>query len=321
MGNPTDMQNRPVFIFAIHRSGGTLLTRLLNCHPDLVIWGEHAGFINKLADADFLIRSCSDALPEHSVEELHRYFAFGEDCQRDFSPWMNPFASSEFGERCRDLLLTMYSRGQADKRWGFKEIRYHRPLVAAFLQRLFPEARFILLVRDPIELCISNVLVDWSLERVLARGGGNSRASFLEVVEDCLYAIVAIRSNFAKLEEMIGTECIIIHYEHLINAPLFEYRRVLDFLQLQPNPLLFQNVKNVLESVTGATLNRQTSTHPLLNEQQIRSTCASLLDGVVRKIREEGIDRARLMGTAQKGRFSFLLGDLSESEPHISSMF
>src|SRR6266480_2083330 len=38
MGSPPDMQNRPVFIFAIHRSGGTLLTRMLNCHPDLVIW-------------------------------------------------------------------------------------------------------------------------------------------------------------------------------------------------------------------------------------------------------------------------------------------
>src|SRR5437773_6349288 len=126
MGSPPDMQNRPVFIFAIHRSGGTLLTRMLNCHPDLVIWGEHAGFINKLADADFLIRSCSDALPERSVEELERYVAFGEDCQRDFSPWMNPFASSEFGKRCRDLLLAMYSRAHAGKRWGVKEIRYHR---------------------------------------------------------------------------------------------------------------------------------------------------------------------------------------------------
>lgn len=207
------MQNRPVFIFAIHRSGSTLLTRMLNCHPDLVIWGEHAGFINKLADADSLIRSCSDVLHEQSDEELNRYVVFDKDCQQEFSPWMNPFAASEFGERCRDLLLAMYSRGHAGKRWGFKEIRYHRPLVAAFLQRLFPEARFILLVRDPIELCISNVLVDWSLERVLARGGGNSQASFFEVVEDCLYAIVAIRSNLDKLQETIGTSCIILHYE------------------------------------------------------------------------------------------------------------
>ena len=114
------MQNRPVFIFAIYRSGSTLLTRMLNCHPDLVIWGEHAGFINKLADADSLIRSCSDVLHEQSDEELNRYVVFDKDCQQEFSPWMNPFAASEFGERCRDLLLAMYSRGHAGKRWGFK---------------------------------------------------------------------------------------------------------------------------------------------------------------------------------------------------------
>lgn len=107
----------------------------------------------------------------------------------------------------------------------------------------------------------------------------------------------------------------------LINEPFLMYERVLEFLQMQSNPIIFERVKNVLASVTGATLNRQASKHYLLNEKNIRSTCASLLSDIVRKIREEGIDRARVMGIGEKGRFSFLLGDLSESDPHISAMF
>ena len=180
------------------------------------------------------------------------------------------------------------------------------PSSGSFFAAPFPRSPVHFVRSNRIELCISNVLVDWSLERVLARGGGNSQASFFEVVEDCLYAIVAIRSNLDQLQETIGTSCIILHYEGLINEPFLMYERVLEFLQMQSNPIIFERVKNVLASVTGATLNRQASKHYLLNEKNIRSTCASLLSDIVRKIREEGIHRARVMGIGEKGRFSFL---------------
>ena len=64
--------DRPVFVLAQHRSGGTLLARLLNCHPGLVIWGEHAGFINRLAEAHELLVRHHDLLPDRNRRQVRR---------------------------------------------------------------------------------------------------------------------------------------------------------------------------------------------------------------------------------------------------------
>ena len=45
----------PVFVLTLHRAGGTVLVRVLNCHPELVIWGEHVGLINRLAEIDDMV--------------------------------------------------------------------------------------------------------------------------------------------------------------------------------------------------------------------------------------------------------------------------
>ena len=172
---------------------------MLNCHPALVIWGEHGGFINNLADADLMMRSLSDWLPVHSDEEIEEYVAFGEHLQRGFDPLMSPFASADFARWCHGLLRQEFSRGlRQGQRWGFKEIRYHRPLVARFLERLFPAVKFIFLFRDPVDLCVSNILVEWSLTEVLAKGGGNDRESLRQVVDDRLYAILAKQAYLTR---------------------------------------------------------------------------------------------------------------------------
>jgi len=51
------MQLGPVFVLSPARGGGTVLARILNCHPQLVIWGEHVGLINRLAEIDDMMKS------------------------------------------------------------------------------------------------------------------------------------------------------------------------------------------------------------------------------------------------------------------------
>src|SRR5215469_1553047 len=218
-GSSTAGLEEPVFIFTIHRSGGTLLMRVLNCHPALVIWGEHGGFINKLTDADLMMRSLRIVLPVRSLEEIEEYVAFSEHWQKTFCPSMNPFAYSDFARWCHDLLTQVFSRGLSQgQRWGFKEIRYHRPSVAMFLERLFPAAKFIFLLRDPVDLCVSNILVEWSLREVLAHGGGNDRESLRQVVDDCLYAILAKKVYFDEILRALPLKCICIRYETLVGS-------------------------------------------------------------------------------------------------------
>jgi Sulfotransferase family len=313
--------DEPVFVFAAQRSGSTLLARLLNCHPDLVIWGEHGGFINKLTDADLIMQSCSDVLARRSAAELDDFFRFEGSCQTAFMPWINPFTCSDFADHCRQLIRSMMVRGVgAGQRWGFKEIRYHRPMVAAFLEKLFPHGQFILLLRDPIELCISNILVDWSLEHLRARGV-EDRREFLRVVDDCLYAIVAIQEGLMQCARDLPGKSIITRYEALAGSPLSEMTRVLGFLALPLTAPVLDKMRIVAGAVSGATDKAAAEHNALLNEHQIRIVAQELLCGVTENIRAEGIDTARLMGLGDKGKYSFLTGELLESHPFISSMF
>ena len=301
-------REEPVFIFTIHRSGGTLLMRMLNCHPALVIWGEHGGFINKLADADVMVRSLSDWLPVRSDEEIEEYVAFGEHWQRSFQPHINPFAYSDFARWCHDLLTQGFSRGlNQGQRWGFKEIRYHRPSVATFLERLFPAAKFIFLLRDPIELCVSNILVKWSLTEVLAHGGGDDQESLRQVVDDCLYAILAKQTYFDEIQRALPLKCICTRYETLVEFPETEVARLLKFLDLPLQEDVRARVKTVIAAVSGATVKNPADHHPVVNEQGIRRACGELLDRIAARIRTEAIDTERLAGLADKGKYSFLV--------------
>jgi hypothetical protein len=317
VGEPAD---EPVFVFAAQRSGSTFLARLLNCHPDLVIWGEHAGYINKLADADLIMQSCRDVLTRRPAAELDDFVRFEGSCQTAFMPWINPFTDSDFADHCRELIRSMMVRGvRTGQRWGFKEIRYHRPTVAAFLEKLFPHGQFIVLLRDPIELCISNILVDWSLEHL--RVGVGDRREFLRVVDDCLYAIVAIQESLMQCARDLPGKSIITRYEALASSPLSEMTRVLGFLALPLTAPVLDKMRFVAGAVSGATDKAAAEHNALLNEHQIRIAAQEMLGRVTENIRAEGIDTARLMGLGDKGKYSFLTGELLESHPFISSMF
>jgi hypothetical protein len=151
--------DRPIFVFAQHRGGGTLMLRLLNCHPDVVIWGEHAGFINKLAETDQVIRYYGGLIGPRSDEEFTSFLASDGANLAHYSPWLTPLTVADFATWSRTIIREVFTRRvRSDQRWGFKEIRYHHELVATFLARLFPGGLFILLTRDPVELCVSNVL-------------------------------------------------------------------------------------------------------------------------------------------------------------------
>ena len=246
--------DRPVFVLAQHRSGGTLLTRLLNCHPALVIWGEHAGILNKLAEFYQVLARHSDLLPERSTAELQRTILAGRLGQTEWRPWNAPFGENEFVSGCRRLVGGLFTPGVGPgQRWGFKEIRYHSPALVGFLRRLFPAAQFILLDRDPVELCVSDMLVSWSLNQLLADGVQHDSQAFERVVEDCLYAILAIWRSLELARALIAGRSIGLRYELLCIAPEPEMQRVFGFLGLEVCAAVSGRLRLVSATVTGAT--------------------------------------------------------------------
>jgi len=43
----------PIFLLGTGRSGTTLLQRIINSAEDVIIWGEHGGFLSQVSEAYF----------------------------------------------------------------------------------------------------------------------------------------------------------------------------------------------------------------------------------------------------------------------------
>lgn len=117
-------------------------------HPEITIWGEHAGFLSGILESYGL------AAGEAAVENLnegyaHRQMVIGELSETDvFKPWVSPFRADDLQDGIRSMMIDLFTRDLTpDIRWGFKEIRYSDAELIALME-MFPEAHLIVLARD-----------------------------------------------------------------------------------------------------------------------------------------------------------------------------
>ncbi len=148
------MNGTPVFLLGTGRSGTTLVQRLLNSYPDVLIWGEHAGYLHKLAQAyDILTKSPSMEEFSYSVNEdigTNLDASVFKDPKR-WQAWNNWFKKEDIRELFRQHIEDVFNPTQVGQHsiWGFKEIRYGvDDNVPEFLLDLFPNARFLFVVRN-----------------------------------------------------------------------------------------------------------------------------------------------------------------------------
>ncbi len=149
---PTSEES-PVFVFSAGwRSGSTLLQRLLNSNPEVMVWGEayeHALLFHHLAapltaftkvplDLHFLPEG--NALPPDELAEL-------------LAKWTAILTPSvaDFKRAQRAYLETLFKQpavAAGRPRWGVKMVR-GTAMVAHYLRWLYPKAKFLFLFRDP----------------------------------------------------------------------------------------------------------------------------------------------------------------------------
>tara|TARA_B100000929_G_C15507433_1_gene419235 strand:- start:2282 stop:3208 length:927 start_codon:yes stop_codon:yes gene_type:complete len=153
----------PLFLLGTGRSGTTLIQRFINAHSNAIVWGEHIGFLESMANSYFLLK-------KHPSMHEYSYQNRAPDSETDlkafyknpklWQAWMNWFKPEDVDDFFRQFLENMLCPKSVGtfKVWGFKEIRYgENTQVINFLQALYPSAVFLCVVRESLNVIESQL--------------------------------------------------------------------------------------------------------------------------------------------------------------------
>ncbi|MBN1510693.1 MAG: sulfotransferase [Phycisphaerae bacterium] len=141
-------QTDPIFILGVPRSGTTLLRMILDSHPDLFCGPEAPWIVGR-----------GSGWPPTSLRDVATFLAghrWGPVC--GLHGVTEEFVYAEIA-RFVDRILFSAARAAGKQRWADKtpeSIAY-----VPFLHRLFPNARFIWLIRDGRDVAISTAAAVW----------------------------------------------------------------------------------------------------------------------------------------------------------------
>lgn len=219
-------------ILTTGRTGSTLLQRLLNLHDQVVVFGEHnaiAGSLHNLWNQIFhgwardMIARSSRLVPELLAS---RPVAAPDGASVE---WANAFteetALPAFRRFLEDLLYPPAVRCAGVRYWGFKEIRYGPP-AAAFLARLFPKGRFLVLLRDPVAIHRSRLATGYWYPGLDAEGAARVMHQEFQALCDVWETLRALPDGPRRVR--------LLSYEALRRTPLSVLEGVAAWTGLPP---------------------------------------------------------------------------------------
>ena len=207
-----------LFLMSVPRAGSTMLSAILGGHGDILAPPE-----------PWLLLGLKNLREPHLFDP-----ASGHLISIGLGELMDDEAHIE---SCRSYALTAYNRLLED---GGKRVladktpRYYQ--IIPFIDRLFPEAKKIWLVRDPIDVAAS-YLRAWSvnLGDAIALGTYDSSLKETFAVYDFVLGHKLLASHFLSGD---SPNRFLIRYEDLVANPASEIERLCDFLGVERNDRL-----------------------------------------------------------------------------------
>ena len=218
----------PLLILGVRRSGTTLLRVMLDRHSELAVPDE-SYFVPQLAD-----RHLRRVDPDEFVDDLRRLNTLAEwdvplkRVRARLSPAMPIGAAIA-------TVYAVYAEEQGKRRWGDKTPMYMQNL--RLLEKLFPDALFVNLIRDGrdaalsfLELPAGLVTETWMHPRTPAEFACQWRTE-----------VAAAR----RLGQRIGSRYLEVRYEELVGDVEGVLRRICDFAWLGYEPAMADYAGNV----------------------------------------------------------------------------
>ena len=216
--NPRADWSAPLFVVSAGRSGSTLLTNILNAHPDVAM--THESYVFHACVISHLLASS----PCGVVTETREIRLMGM-VPPDY---IESFAGLHKAAML-DLLKAFFLENFPDKqfvRWGDK---FRRPECVAELIETFPRASFLHVVRDGRDRTVS---ARKFLGRERDRIGPEVQEGTFE--DHCNYWVDLNQGTADALAD--HPSAMFVRYEDLIADPHAEAARVLAFLGLEHHP-------------------------------------------------------------------------------------
>ncbi len=221
---------KPVFIFASSwRSGSTLLQRYVTRTGKILVWGETGGALNAICAAlagwEQITADPSRVFPNKRGGGGGEAYLKFIDTPKSEHPrqWIANLTPpyEEIVQGMRAMMTDLYGRHAHERgydRFGIKETRCDLA-TATCLQAVFPDAKFLFLVRNPYDVMLSIKRRDW-----MGRQPGH----------DTLRMHAMHWKNLSAQFRQAGFG-MTVRYEDFISDPAVP-ERVLDYLEIEARP-------------------------------------------------------------------------------------
>ncbi|MGH8145036.1 MAG: tetratricopeptide repeat-containing sulfotransferase family protein [Rhodanobacteraceae bacterium] len=192
-----DASQSPVFVVGFPRSGTTLLEQMLDAHPQLQSMDERP-FFNMLA-------SQLDDVEIQVPRDLGRLV------QRDCDELRKGYLLLACGKLARDWGTRLIDKNPLNMLW------------LPMIHRMFPHAKFILVLRHPCDVILSCYLQNFRAAplAVAGRSPENLACAYVAAMENWLYHVT-----------LIHPDVFVSRYEDLVADTLGQTLRIAEFLGL-----------------------------------------------------------------------------------------
>ncbi len=196
----------PLFVVGMWRSGTSLLYALLNQHPQIALMYEGdlpllwPLFLGGKAKSDWLQRweFWNSALSRHQLSGSRL-----------------PSEVASLSEAMEQV----YRQHAGDAIWGCKSPNYYDSMTR--LAEQFPAAKFVIIYRNPADIC-----------RSIVRAG--RKASWFSRPGMSLRGLLGYREMKRETDRLVGmgAQVHLLQYEELVREPEIELRKICEFLQI-----------------------------------------------------------------------------------------
>ncbi len=219
----------PIFIFSLPRSGSTLLQRILMTHKDIASVAEPWILLPQM----YMLRD-QGVLSEYS--SLTAYYGV-----KDFVNNL-PNKEDDYIASLRDFVFDLYKKQCKNNEIYFldKTPRYY--LIIDEINKLFPDAKFIFLFRNPIHV-FGSIISTW---------GNNRFNKYHGNYDDLTLGFELLSKGYQNYK----SKSLAINYEQFIQNPDAELAKLSSYLDIEIDQSALQNfskenTKGTLGDPTG----------------------------------------------------------------------